>query len=175
MARRRERRIADLRFMLETAMQRAERLEAKAKDAPLHRTQDWYLARRARHRAAKPRERIGLMKKNQGAVIEGVDIRELAALCDEYALALGDALQRLHGGIVAARQHANGRGPTAMLVHAGLERCTRLYLGNTVMRGLPGSPRLPRQQSFQQTIEKWLPSLSTSATPPSPLPPPMAA
>jgi hypothetical protein len=171
----RERTIDELVFMHATAVEKAERYEQKAKEAPRYGRQDRYLARLARHRAAELRERIGLMQKNQGADIEGVDIRELAARCDKHALALGDALRRLHGGIVAARQHANGRGPTAMLVHAGLERCTRLYLGNTVMRGLPGSPRLPGQQSFLQTIEKWLPSLGTSATSPSPPTPPSAA
>jgi hypothetical protein len=99
------------------------------------------------------------------------EIRELATACDKHAAALGVAVRDLHVKLTEARMRV-GRGPSGLLVHSALERCTRLYLGNNVMRGLPGSPRLPMQTGFKATVEKWLPSLSPPKPPPTTPPPP---
>jgi hypothetical protein len=100
-------------------------------------------------------------------------LRELARECDKHAAALGTAVQDLHAKLTEARMRT-GRGPSGLLVHSALERCTRLYLGNNVMRGLPGSPRLPMQAGFRDTVEKWLPSLKEPPPPVTP-PPPLTA
>ena len=100
------------------------------------------------------------------------ELRELARECDKHAAAFGVAVHALHTKLTEARQRNNGRGPSGLMVTSALERCTRLYLGNSVMRGLPGSPRLPMQSGFRDTIEKWLPSLSPPKPPPITPPPP---
>jgi hypothetical protein len=105
------------------------------------------------------------------------DLRELAALCDEYAEKFSDALRRLHSEIAACRQHNGGRGPSGMLVWSALERCATSRFNGTVLRSLRGSPRVAGQRTFAGQLECWIPSLT--APPPSPSmlapPPPPAA
>jgi hypothetical protein len=101
-------------------------------------------------------------------------LRELARKCDRHAAALGVAVHALHTKLTEPRMRV-GRGPSALTVTSSLERCTRLYLGNSVMRGLPGSPRLPMQSGFSDTVERWLPSLRAPNPPSAPPPPPPPA
>jgi hypothetical protein len=114
-------------------------------------------------------ERIEQMKKQKD--VATTDLRELAQLCDEYAEAFGGVLKRLHAELVAARQCANGRGPSALLLWSGLERCATRNFEGTVLRSLRGSPRIAQQPSFVEQIERWLPTLNAPNPPSSPPPP----
>jgi hypothetical protein len=101
------------------------------------------------------------------------ELRELARECDSSGAAFGAAVQSLYAKLTEARMRA-GRGPTGLMITSSIERCTRVYLGGTVMRGLAGSVRLPQQSGFKDTVEKWLPSLSALNPPPVSPPPPAA-
>jgi hypothetical protein len=92
------------------------------------------------------------------------DLLELARLCDQHGKAFGDALQKLHGGIVAARQRNGGRGPTGLMLWSALERCSTQYWEGTPLRSLRGRPRIPGQASFERQVGMWLPTLTLPPT-----------
>jgi hypothetical protein len=92
------------------------------------------------------------------------DLRELARRCDESAEAFGGVLRKLHAELVTARQRANGRGPSGLLLWSALERCSCQYFEGTVLRSMRGRPRIAGQPTFERQIEMWLPALTTPPT-----------
>jgi hypothetical protein len=179
---RRERTLADLLFMHETAVQKAARLEEKANDEPQYGRQTRYLARLARHRAEELQKEIDGMRHKDEATGASLtppgdwekhkdattaDLAELARQCDQHAKAFGDALRKLHEGIVAARQRANGRGPTGIMTWSALERCSTAYWQGTPLRSLRSSSRIAGQPTFERQITMWLPTLRPLSSPPT--------
>ena len=166
-----ERTIDNLILLRDTALEKAARLERQLKDEPrYYQAQTRYRVRLARERASQLQKEIDMRNREDVAT---TDLRQLARLCDEHAEAFGGVLKKLHAELVAARQRNNGRGPSALLLWSSLERCATRNFDGTVLRSLRGSPRIARQPTFAEQIERWMsmlgaPPNSPSSTPPSP-------
>ena len=159
----RERTIDALIFLRDTALQNAARLERQFKDEPrYYQAQTKYRIRLARERASQLQKEIDMRNRED---ISTTDLRELAAMCDEYAVAFGGVLKKLHAELIATRQRNNGRGPSGLLLWSALERCSCQYFEGTVLRSMRGRPRIAGQPTFERQIEMWLPMLN--APPPS--------
>ena len=138
----------------------------------------WQMKRAVEEREQAQR-RLRALERQKGSDMGNADdvattgLLELARLCDQQGRAFGTTLKKLHEGIVAARQCANGRGPSGILVWSALERASCQYFSGTPLRSLRSAPRIAGQPSFERQIEMWLPMLN--APPPSAAASPLSA